>query len=87
MDRHDEVPDSIRAVRDGRCKCMCKYQPAHAFFRPLAFRDNLIAIKEIIRKELGSPLSLAGSLCILAAFADTGKDEKLGGIRASGPAR
>jgi arylsulfatase A-like enzyme len=49
MDRHDEVPDRIRAVRDERWKYMRNYQPDHAFFRPLAFRDNLVVMQELWR--------------------------------------
>jgi arylsulfatase A-like enzyme len=39
MDRHDEVPDRLRAARDRRWKYIRNYQPQNAFFRALAFRD------------------------------------------------
>ena len=47
MDRHDEVPDRLRAVRDRRWKYIRNYQPDHPFFRHLAFRDVLPSMQAI----------------------------------------
>ncbi len=38
-DRMDQLPDWVRAVRDGRYKYIRNYRPELAYFRPLVFRD------------------------------------------------
>ena len=48
-DRHDTVQDRYRAVRDSRYKYIRNYQPDHAFFRPLAFRDLQPTMRELWR--------------------------------------
>jgi arylsulfatase A-like enzyme len=45
MDRHDEQPDRIRAVRDKRYKYLYNHTPDHAFFRSVPFRDALPSMK------------------------------------------
>ena len=55
MDRHDELPDRIRAVRDQRYKYLYNYSAEHAFFRPLAFRDALPSMQSVWQEyEAGS---------------------------------
>lgn len=49
MDRHDEVPDRLRAIRDIRWKYIRNYQPEHAFFRHLDFRDVQPTMQELWR--------------------------------------
>ncbi len=61
MDRHDEVPDMIRAVRDERWKYMRNFQPDHPFFRPLAFRDNLVVMQELWRLHEAGGLTPAAA--------------------------
>lgn len=54
-DRHDALPDRYRAIRDHRFKYIRNYQPDHAFFRPLAFRDVQAGMQSIWRAyEAGS---------------------------------
>ncbi|MCR9279676.1 MAG: sulfatase-like hydrolase/transferase [Pseudomonadaceae bacterium] len=49
MDRHDSVPDRLRAVRDKRFKYIRNYQRGHAFFRRLNFRDVQPSMAELWR--------------------------------------
>lgn len=56
MDRHDDVPDYARAVRDRRWKYIRNYQPNHAFFRPLPFRDMLRSMNELWRLNASGQL-------------------------------
>ncbi len=48
-DRHDQVPDRIRAVRDERFKYVRNYFPDRPYFRPLSFRDSQPTMKELWR--------------------------------------
>ncbi len=57
MDRHDELPDRTRAVRDQRYKYLYNYSPEHAFFRPLAFRDALPSMQSIWQEYESGRLS------------------------------
>jgi arylsulfatase A-like enzyme len=56
MDRHDEQPDLVRAVRDDRWKYIRNYEPQRPFFRHLAFRDMQRSMQELWR------LNAAGEL-------------------------
>jgi len=49
MDRHDEVSDFARAVRDKRYKYIRNYEPEQPFFRHLAFRDMQRSMQELWR--------------------------------------
>ena len=49
LDRHDEVPDRMRAARDKRWKYIRNYQPEEPFFRPHRFRDVLPTMAELWR--------------------------------------
>lgn len=49
LDRHDEVPDFMRAVRDQRWKYIRNLDTGHPFFRPLAFRDMQRSMQELWR--------------------------------------
>jgi arylsulfatase A-like enzyme len=54
MDRHDAIPDRMRAVRDDRYKYIRNYQTDHPFFRHLRFRDVQPAMAELWRlREAG----------------------------------
>lgn len=55
-DRHDEVPERTKAVRDGRFKYIRNYMPDLAVLRPLAFRDAMPTMQEFWR------LAQAGAL-------------------------
>jgi len=57
MDRHDEVPDRLRAVRDIRWKYIRNYQPDHPFFRHLDFRDVQPTMQELWRLHEAGKLS------------------------------
>lgn len=56
MDRHDEVPDYQRAVRDHRWKYIRNYQSDQPFFRPLAYREMLRSMQELWRLEAAGEL-------------------------------
>ena len=56
MDRHDEVPDYLRAVRDHRWKYIRNYQSDHPFFRRLAYRDMLRSMQELWRLKAADEL-------------------------------
>lgn len=45
-DRHDELPERRKAVRDGRFKYIRNYMPELALIRPLAFRDALPSMQD-----------------------------------------
>lgn len=49
LDRHDEVPDRQRAVRDARWKYIRNLEPHRPFFRPLGFRDLLGSMRTLWR--------------------------------------
>ena len=56
MDRHDEVPDYQRAVRDQRWKYIRNYRNDQPFFRHLAYRDMLRSMRELWRLEAAGEL-------------------------------
>ena len=49
LDRHDNVPDRMRAVRDKRWKYIRNYNPNRPFFRRLPFRDVQPTMAELWR--------------------------------------
>lgn len=55
-DRHDEVPDYLRAVRDHRWKYIRNYRNDQPFFRHLAYRDMLRSMQELWRLEAAGEL-------------------------------
>ena len=55
-DRHDEVPDYLRAVRDQRWKYIRNHQDDQPFFRHLAYRDMLRSMQELWRLEAAGEL-------------------------------
>ena len=57
LDRHDEVPDRMRAVRDDRWKYIRNYEPEQPFFRPHRFRDVLPTMAELWRMEESNQLT------------------------------
>lgn len=57
LDRHDEVPDRMRAVRDDRWKYIRNYEPEQPFFRPHRFRDVLPTMAELWRLEAANQLT------------------------------
>ena len=57
LDRHDEVPDRMRAVRDKRWKYIRNYQPDQPFFRPHRFRDVLPTMAELWRLNAANQLT------------------------------
>ncbi|MXX07710.1 MAG: sulfatase-like hydrolase/transferase [Gammaproteobacteria bacterium] len=56
MDRHDEVPDYMRAVRDHRWKYIRNYRNDQPFFRHLAYRNMLRSMQELWRLEAAGEL-------------------------------
>ena len=56
-DRHDELPERRKAVRDRRFKYIRNYMPDLAVLRPLAFRDALPSMQDFWRlaREGGLP--------------------------------
>jgi arylsulfatase A-like enzyme len=57
LDRHDEVPDRMRAARDKRWKYIRNYQPEEPFFRPHRFRDVLPTMAELWRLNEANQLT------------------------------
>ena len=48
-DRFDEVTDAIRAVRDGQFKYIRNYRPEQGYYLPLAYREQIPAMQELLR--------------------------------------
>lgn len=48
-DRFDEVTDVIRAVRDKQYKYIRNYRPKQGYYLPLAFRERIPTMQELIR--------------------------------------
>ncbi|HHP7242653.1 MAG TPA: sulfatase [Cyclobacteriaceae bacterium] len=48
-DRFDETYDMIRAVRDKRFKYLRNFQPQKPYYLPLAYRENMATMKELLR--------------------------------------
>ena len=57
LDRHDEVPDRMRAARDKRWKYIRNYKPEEPFFRPHRFRDVLPTMAELWRLNAANELT------------------------------
>ena len=57
LDRHDEVPDRMRAARDDRWKYIRNYEPEEPFFRPHRFRDVLPTMAELWRLNAAKELT------------------------------
>ncbi|GAA4958355.1 sulfatase-like hydrolase/transferase [Algibacter aquimarinus] len=53
-DRFDGFTDAIRAVRDGRYKYIRNYRPEQGYYLPVAYRERIPAMQELLRlKEAG----------------------------------
>jgi N-sulfoglucosamine sulfohydrolase len=48
-DRFDEVTDVIRAVRDKRFKYIRNYRPEQGYYLPLAYREQIPTMQELLR--------------------------------------
>jgi arylsulfatase A-like enzyme len=48
-DRFDEVTDAIRAVKDHQFKYIRNYRPEQGYYLPLAFRERIPTMQELIR--------------------------------------
>ncbi|WP_243739337.1 sulfatase family protein [Flavicella sediminum] len=48
-DRFDEVTDAIRAVRDDRFKYIRNYRPEQGYYLPLAYREKIPSMQELLR--------------------------------------
>lgn len=48
-DRFDEVTDAIRAVRDDQFKYIRNYRPEQGYYLPLAYRENIPTMQELLR--------------------------------------
>lgn len=48
-DRFDEVSDAIRAVRDSRFKYIRNYKPEQPYYLPLAYRERIPTMQELLR--------------------------------------
>ncbi|WP_083631286.1 sulfatase family protein [Labilibacter marinus] len=48
-DRFDEVTDAIRAVRDQRFKYIRNYRPKQGYYLPLAYREKIPTMQELLR--------------------------------------
>lgn len=48
-DRFDEVTDAIRAVRDQKFKYIKNYRPNQGYYLPLAYREQIPSMKELLR--------------------------------------
>jgi arylsulfatase A-like enzyme len=53
-DRFDEVTDVIRAVKDKQFKYIRNYRPEQGYYLPLAYREKIPTMKELLRlRDLG----------------------------------
>jgi len=48
-DRFDEVTDAIRAVRDNRFKYIRNYRPEQGYYLPLAYRERIPTMQELLK--------------------------------------
>ncbi len=48
-DRFDEYYDMIRAVRDSRFKYLKNFKPNQGYYLPLAYRENMSTMQELLR--------------------------------------
>jgi arylsulfatase A-like enzyme len=48
-DRFDTEYDMIRAVRDKRYKYLRNFQPEKGYYLPVAYRENMVAMQELLR--------------------------------------
>ncbi|MGQ1783657.1 sulfatase family protein [Saccharicrinis sp. GN24d3] len=48
-DRFDEVTDCLRAVRDKQFKYIRNYRPEQGYYLPLAYREQIPAMQELLR--------------------------------------
>jgi len=53
-DRFDEITDAIRAVRDDRFQYIRNYRPQQGYYLPLAYRERIPAMQELLKlRDLG----------------------------------
>ena len=53
-DRFDAIPDRSRAVTDGRWKYLRHYHPERPYYPPIAYRENIPAMRSLLRaREAG----------------------------------
>ena len=72
-DRFDETYDMIRAVRDKRFKYLKNFQPQKPYYLPLAYREKMASMQELLRLNLIDSLNEEQALW----FRKTKPDEEL----------
>ena len=72
-DRFDETYDMIRAVRDKRFKYLKNFQPQKPYYLPLAYRENMGSMQELLRLNAIDSLNEKQALW----FRKTKPDEEL----------
>lgn len=58
-DRFDECYDMIRAVKDKRFKYLKNFQPQKPYYLPVAYRENMSTMKELLRLNKEGALNQA----------------------------
>ncbi|MBD1388637.1 sulfatase [Neiella sp. HB171785] len=58
-DRFDEVTDVIRAVKDQRFKYIRNYRPEQGYYLPLAYRERIPTMQELLRLKAQGKLTPA----------------------------
>ncbi|WP_448249080.1 sulfatase family protein [Thalassotalea agariperforans] len=56
-DRFDEVTDAIRAVKDKRFKYIRNYRPEQGYYLPLAYREKIPTMQELLRLKAAGQLN------------------------------
>ena len=56
-DRFDEVTDTIRAVKDQRYKYIRNYRPEQGYYLPLAYREKIPTMQELLRLNAAGQLN------------------------------
>ncbi|WP_245953158.1 sulfatase-like hydrolase/transferase [Alteromonas aestuariivivens] len=59
VDRLDEYTDAIRAVRDKQFKYIRNYRPNQGYYLPLAYREKIPSMQELLRLKASGQLSEA----------------------------
>ena len=61
-DRFDAIPDRSRAVTDGRWKYIRNYHPERPYYPPITFRENIPAMRSLLRARDAGTLSATQAL-------------------------
>ena len=66
-DRFDGYTDRIRAARDSRFKYLRNFRPDQGYYLPLAYREQMATMQELLRLRAGENLSAAQAQWFRAA--------------------